>query len=65
MKKTKKIDGKTFNLYITDKSKSYIQKVAKRMKNKKKGMGTSWNVRVAKGKDRNGKIVYGLYRRAK
>ena len=45
--------------------KAYSLFFAKRIKNKKKGMGTSWNVRVAKGKDRNGKIVYGLYRRAK
>jgi hypothetical protein len=65
MKKTRKFDGKTFNLYYKDKSKSFVQRGANKLRNKKRGMGTSWNVRVVKGKDKDGKVVYGLYRRAK
>jgi hypothetical protein len=65
MQRAKKFDGKIFNLYYTDKSKTSVQKSANRLRTKKKGLGTSWNVRVVKGKDRNGKVVYGLYRRAK
>jgi hypothetical protein len=65
MKRARKFNGKIFNLYYTDKSKLYVQKGANNLRKKKKGLGTSWNVRVVKGKDRNGKVVYGLYRRAK
>tara|TARA_R110000824_G_scaffold32247_8_gene104284 strand:- start:1399 stop:1590 length:192 start_codon:yes stop_codon:yes gene_type:complete len=63
MKKTRKFEGKTFNLFSKVKSKSHANEI--KLRSKKRGIGTSLNVRVVKGRDENGKVVYGLYRRYK
>lgn len=58
MKPIRYFNGKPFQLYYTDKYKSYVQKGLDNLRN-------NWYVRVVKGKDRNGKVLYGLYRRKK
>ena len=44
MKKTRKFEGKTFNLFSKVKSKSHANEI--KLRSKKRGIGTSLNVRV-------------------
>ena len=60
MKTPRKFEGKTFNLFSKVKSKSHANEI--KLRSKKRGI---LNVRVVKGRDENGKVVYGLYRRYK